>query len=131
MKPNQLKKLKAEAGKHAELSHEQFAKLLLESPGKVPATEIDAGALAAAVTLAEFTALKADQRAYFTMLATAGRLPLTATAKAAITGLFAKDGETANNIQALLKRDSTLADELGLPGVTPSDVADALREEIP
>jgi len=54
-------------------------------------------------------------------------LPLTVTVKQELGAIFPAGSQTRTNLIALLKRDGSRADELGLGHVTPSHVADARR----
>ena len=118
----------ATKNRYKDKSHEAIAALLVTQPGKVSRESIDTGMLRAAVTKSDFGKLKPSDSSYWSMLVTGDGLPLTPTVKAELAALFDAASVSGLAIAALMFRDTTLAEELGIPGVTASDVADALRD---
>lgn len=100
----------------------------LNAPNRQPNRDtISGGDLAANVVKSEYTALSASDKAYFNMLVPAQVLPVTTQLRTEISALFPA-GQTRTNLQNLLKRIGSRAEEIGLIGaVTSSDVADARR----
>jgi hypothetical protein len=61
------------------------------------------------------------------VLSVSGEIPLTATFKANLGGIFAVGTQTRTNFLAIQNRSGSRAEELGLGFVTPSNIADARR----
>lgn len=88
---------------------------------------ISSAMIMAAIVREEFSLLKDTDRQYLQLLLTIPNVPLSNLLKSELISLFG-DSQTTNNLVAILKRQGTRTDELGLGGpVTPSDVADARR----
>ncbi len=98
-------------------------------PDRQPNREaLDSGTLLASVVRAELAALAAADKAYLPLVCQAPTLPLTATLKAELGGIFPAGSATRANLVAMLKRPGNRAEELGLGGIpTASDVANARR----
>ncbi len=101
----------------------------LNEPNRSPNRETtDAGTLIAAIVRAEYDALSAANKTYLNaVLSVSGSIPLTATFKANLGGIFAAGTTTRANFLALQNRPGSRAEELGLGNVTASDVANARR----
>lgn len=112
------------------LSHEEIAAKLRSDVGEVDRQELTNGMLAASLVKAELVALSAGDKAYLQTIMLAASMPLTATLKKELGDLFPAGSKTRTNVVALLRQQTTLAAELGVPGITTSDVADALREGV-
>jgi hypothetical protein len=121
----------ATASKYAAKKHAEIAEALHSQPGRVPRESIETALLRACVVKADYAKLKAGDAAYWTMLVSGDSLPLTPAMKAELPAVFETGSPTALAVAALMLRDTTLAEELGVPGITASDVADALRESEP
>lgn len=111
-----------------DLSHEQIAAKLRTDSGEVDRQELTNGMLAASFIKSELAVLSAGDKAYLQTIMLAASMPLTATLKKELGDLFPPGSKTRANVVALLRQRTTLATELGVPGITTSDVADALRE---
>lgn len=105
---------------------EEIARLLTTTPRPVPREQIDGGLLASALVRSEYAALSAADKDYVRLIcATATAIPLTTSFKAELGAVFGAATATRANLQNLTKRAGTRAEELGLAGVTTSDVARA------
>jgi hypothetical protein len=121
----------ATSGKYAAKKHAEIAEFLHSQPGKVPRETIETAMLRACVVKSDYAKLKAGDAAYWAMLVSGDSLLLTPTMKAELPAVFEASSPTSAAIVALMFRDTTLAEELGVPGITASDVADALRDVEP
>ena len=131
--PRDLTKLKSHItgpakGRYSGKGHSEIAEAINAESGTVPRESIDTGTLRSSVTKSNFVKLKPQDSAYWLMLTGGGQIPLTDTVKAELIALFDAASESGKAIAALMFRPTTLAEELEVPGITPSDVADALRE---
>lgn len=102
------------------------AKLLTVTTRTVDRDSVTGGEIAASVVPSEMAA-DAAVRAYVTMLAAAGSLPLTDNLKAQLKTAFPQGTSSRANLLAILRTSGSRAQELGLGGVTPSDVAKARK----
>lgn len=110
-------------------ANDEIAASQINAPNRTPGRETtDAGTLLAAIVRAEYDALSAASKAYINVvLATSGAIPMTATLKANLGGVFAVGTQSRTNFLALQTRPGSRAEELGLGFVTPSNIADARR----
>ena len=132
MKREQLAALKAAIQADPTLSslgHVGIVEALRTHDRDVPAETIDIGALVANIAKADRLRLSVVDKDHLAFLVSAsgGTLPLTPTLKADLAEMFNSPSATKTNIERLFKRKGSRLDELGLPNVTESDVADALR----
>jgi len=114
---------------YAALSDEAAAEKFKLTNRPVNRESIDGGLLASAIVRSEYAALNAADKDYVRLLcATATPIPLTASFKTEVGGVFGAGTQTRTNFLALLKRTGNRAEELGLGGVpTTSDIANARR----
>lgn len=113
---------------YAGMSHEQIAESLSNVRDRQPGREtLDAGLLVASIVRSEYAALGAGEKDYIRLIAAVGSLPLTKEVRQELSDIFPQGSETRKNLRALLKRQGSRAEELGLGSVTPSDVARALQ----
>lgn len=129
MTPEQLDRLRAELTKpkYANLSHKEIADAIHATPGTIDRMEISGGLLVASIVREEFAGLTAVDRDYLQLVCACPSIPMTATMKAELGSIFPAGSKTRENFIRLLKQQTTLSDELGVGSVTPSTVADALR----
>lgn len=132
MTPAQLAILKTELttdplGRYAGLDDAQAAERLNVPDRTTDRDTLHSGELIASIVSAEYTALTANQKDYVRLVAMAESLPITGTLRSELGGIFPAGSQTRGNLVALLRAPGSRARELGLPPVTPSDVADARR----
>ena len=134
MTPEQLAVIKTEVmamptiAKYANLTHAQIADKIRTQAGSVDRKEISGGLLVASIVRAELAGLSASDKAYLQLVCMCPAIPMTATLKKELGDIFPAESKTRANALALVKQSATLADQLGVSGITASDVADALRE---
>ena len=90
---------------------------------------ISAGMIVASVVKSEFLLLTANDRLYFVdvLLKGGDNIPVTSTLRTEFAALFGAGSQTRANLTALIRRQGSRVEELSLPRVITSDVADALR----
>lgn len=112
---------------YAGMTDEQAAESL-NAPGRqVNRDSVTGGEIAASLVRAELAQLNAAEQNYVRALMPCDSIPLTANFKTQFGDLFPQGSATRANIMAILKRNGSRAEELGLGRVTPSDVANAKR----
>lgn len=112
---------------YSSMSDEQAANRLNVADRQPNRETLDAGSLVASIVRSEYAVLAANDKDYLRLIAMAQTMPLTATLKTELGGIFPVGSQTRANLVVLLKRTGSRADELGLGNVTPSNVADARR----
>lgn len=109
------------------MSDEGAAESLNASNRQADRDTLDAGLLVASIVRSEYDSLANAAKDYLRLIAMAQSLPLTATLKTELAGIFGVGTQTRTNLIALLKRPGSRAQEMGLGLVTTSNVADARR----
>lgn len=101
---------------------------LLNQPNRtIDRENLSSGVLVSCLDKAEFTALSNADKAYLNLFITASDVPMTTDVKQALRGMFPAGSKTRQNINQSTRRVGSRAEELGLSGVTPSDIADSKR----
>lgn len=109
----------------------QIADKLNKPDKSVDRDTLTGGDIAAAISRTDYGNLQAADKQYVQMLVAASNLPVTKNLKDELRAMFADASETKKRIVALIKRTGSRAEELGLGSVTPSDVANARRPDVP
>lgn len=129
MTPEQLQTLRTEIDlpAYSGMDDERVARALNATGVQVDRDSLTGGDIASCVKLSELGALTAGQQTYVIALFACGSITVSETFRQQMAGLFGQGTDTRANLLALFKRDGSRAQQLGLPTVTPSDVADSRR----
>lgn len=129
MTPAQLQTLKTELAlpAYAGKSDEEAETLLNARVKQVDRESVSGGLIAGVIVRSEFAALTAGDKQYVQLLCTCPSIDMTATLKTELGGVFGAGTATRAAMIAAIKRSGSRAEELGLGGVTTSNVADAKR----
>lgn len=114
---------------YAQMGDEEIAKTFTIVDRIANRESVTSAQILTAIVRSEYAALENQtDRDYLQLLLTVPSVPLNTLIKSELMSIFDSGKETRNNLAALLTREGTRADELGLGGfVTPSDVAVARK----
>jgi hypothetical protein len=106
--------------------YEALARLINRQQRSIDRETLTSGMLVSCLDLVEFTALSAANKAWLNLFVQANEVPMTNDVRVSLRALFPAGSKTRQAINQATKRTGSRADELGLVGVTESDVAEAI-----
>lgn len=112
---------------YSAMSDEQASESLNKADRQPNRETLDSGLFVGSIVASDYAGLTADQRDRVRLLATPPLLYVSPHIRQELRDMFPPGSATRTNLRAVLMKQGSRAEELGLGRVNPSDVADARR----